>query len=241
LKGGVLISEIVRGDFTRKNGNTKRKIKVSVIGSYATTDIISLRKGDIVGEIYDICYVKEAVPFGGLSEEDLEELILSKPDYIIFDLFTDVYQDAVLVNQETEETGEHLLEGTGNSRLKVYQYSTDCIIQFRRGFDLFYQAVRNNLPNTKIVMHRIRMVSELMVGRSRINITQDIMNDINVSFFMLEEIVSKYNLKIIDVSRNMKTPEEDPSQNKCSHITDDALYCDRFIGQLNYYCLIDLI
>jgi hypothetical protein len=203
--------------------------------------VISQYRGNIFNEIYEVCYVGEAVPFAGLTENDLEDLILLKPDYIIVDLFTDVYQDVVLGNQDAEEGGIHLLEATGNSRMKVYQHSSEYMMHFRRGFDLFYQEIKRKLPNTKIIMHRIRILSELTANRNRVNISMDIMNDINVSFFMLEEIVSKYSVKIIDVSKNMKTQEEDPKQSKCSHITDDLLYCDRFIGQLNYYCLMDLI
>lgn len=235
------MSEVVRGDFTSKLGNTRRKIKISVLGSYATSNVLNQRRGQVFNEIYEVCFVKEAAPFASITEEDLEALILSKPDYIVFDLFADVCNNVIFENQHAGEEFIQLLEGTSNSHINVVQQSDEYILQFRRGFDRFSQAVKKRLPNTRIILHHIRMGSESQLSKRHLNVSQDIMNDINVSFFVLEEIVTKYNIKIIDVAKNMKSREEDPRQIKRNYITDDLIYYDRFIGQLNFYCLVDLL
>lgn len=214
---------------------------MSVLGSYATSGVILQRRGQIFNEIYDICFIKEAAPFANVTAEDLEALIEAKPDYVIFDLFADVCSNIIMENKHVGESVIQLLEATSNSQISIIQQSDDYILQFRRGFDRFSQVLKSKLPNAKIIMHHIRMGNENPFGKTRLNISQDIMNDINVSFFVLEEIVSKYNVKVIDVTRNMKTREEDPRQFKRSYLSDDSMYYDRFIGQLNYYCLIDLL
>ncbi len=239
--------KIVQGDFTKKGNNTKTKIKVAILGSHATTNILCNCDDLIINEVYEICYMREAISFLNLVEEDLEALVIAKPDYIIFDLFTDVYLRVISesVNMEvacdSEDARIRISNGSDISRKSMGYQTTDFIMSFRRSFDKFYKEVRLKLPNVKIIMHRLKLISELVEHPNYDNLPNQILSDMNISFFMLEEVMSRYMIKVIDVTTNRSIVKERAGQNKGSYITYKDKYTDAFINQFNNICLIDLL
>lgn len=173
-------------------------------------------------------------------------MIISKPDYIIFDLFADVYfgvlqrcqnKEEVFVKEEKRIS---LSDGTNNTTTNIY-YQTSDTITFRRCFDRFFQEVKKKLPKSKVIMHRMKLSPEFFDNPSHGKLPYDILNDFNFSFFMLEETIQKYNITKIDVFSNSENPGEcrDLCKSKTMHFCNR--YYDSFINQFNNICLIDML
>lgn len=246
MKGRILISEIVKGDFSKKGESLRRKIKIAVLGSHATLNFLSKKSSKLVNDIYEICFMKEDTSFVDLIPEDLEEIIKSKPDYIIFDLFADVYHVTVQKSQDQEvdyhrEASIGVSNGTNNTRTNISYQTSDYSMVFRRSFDRFYHEVRKKLPKTKVIMHRIKLVAEFFENPKHNNLPYHLQNEVNVSFFLLEEITQKFNIKTIDVFSNHKTPREKIVEEQDSYTRFEKKYYNRFMNQLNSICLIDLL
>ena len=105
----------------------------------------------------------------------LKELISLKPDYIILDLISDVQYDLISIENSyvTNIKGKTNKIGMDLNNLKViniFDNKDEYLNLFKQSFDKFKLFIKENLPNTKLIIHKAKFaysyLDECMVARS---------------------------------------------------------------------------
>ncbi|WP_121605299.1 DUF6270 domain-containing protein [Virgibacillus sp. Bac332] len=136
-----------------------------------------------------------------LTKEFLEELSIEKPEYLLIDLYGDIYCGAIELGN-----GNYLTNNTMFKGIPVYDESNGKIIRvtdgeyfdiFKKKFNDFYKYVMSVTPKTKIVIVKNKFGDKLSSGHnlSKIRLENGI-PIINVK--KLNELWEKYNSFLIN-------------------------------------------
>ncbi|WLV25214.1 DUF6270 domain-containing protein [Aciduricibacillus chroicocephali] len=170
-----------------------------------------------------------------------EELIAEKPDYIIYDLYTDVKygivetQDGYLTdNPNGFRKTRFFTEKLYNRRLNIFKHE-EFMELFNRKFDEFYKWVHKNLPGCRIIVTRFSETYSYMTDKGfPVNFSTKVCGTVARNNKMYDRIYDhlseNYNIDFIDMQKRTYFADyKHPYGNKPWHFTQQY-YDDLFSG-----------
>lgn len=213
--------------------------KISLI-SLASTYQLDLSGIDVLADWEQKTYTRE------MNKNVMVELIDSKPDYIIIDLFADAYfginefgeGNYVTYNSwlptsllEKMKTGKHI---TVESDKEKY-----CSL-LRYGISLFITTIREKLPHTKLLFNNIRSANEYINIPEGYYLTYDFSNIYN-NFIVVTEVMKEFNLPEINVFNKYDVKGDFNHIWGFGVVHFEKKYYKEFYTELVDICLRDLI
>lgn len=179
-----------------------------------------------------------------LNKKPLKEIISREPDYIIMDIYADVNYGFVKLRKASEE---HFLTNNPNGFRKTKFYESKNFSKtynihenarflefFYKGFDKFYNIVKVQLPNTKLIINGfVEAYGYIGDEKFPMRFSADIQNHVTANnskyFEIYDEIKRKYpDIDIIDMTKKMYFSDPNhPFGNHPYHMTKDY-YNDLF-------------
>ncbi|MEC5317207.1 DUF6270 domain-containing protein [Enterococcus casseliflavus] len=171
----ALLGSCVTRDLFNSKFNPDYKNLFQVVADQQHMSMISLmsiplpiREKTINGDVSDFY---KNVYRQDLQKDFLKRLKNSDPDILILDFYTDVFYGALEVNNMSFITNKkwqyeklsHFENILINKEYSIYNESDQFIDLWKTSFDIFYDYLRKNLPNCRIVINKARFIN---VGKS---------------------------------------------------------------------------
>ncbi|AYC50708.1 MULTISPECIES: DUF6270 domain-containing protein [Bacillus] len=173
-KIAVFGSCISRDNFnTQFNPNYKMFFDL-VVGQHQTSFIsitskpIPFQEDDSIKELNDF---NKYVFRSECTKEFLNKLVENKPDYLLIDCFSDVYNGVMEISDEVFITNSpkfqnlHLFKQTKN-RLRIDISPNDYYLLWASRVNQFFKFMKDNLPDCKIILIKARFSDKLQDGKS---------------------------------------------------------------------------
>ncbi|MGG4411268.1 DUF6270 domain-containing protein [Niallia taxi] len=163
----------------------------------------NLKKLDFTDDIFSQNNLKIAI--ADLERSFLNELIITQPDYLIMDFFTDIYfgvvfaQDNIMTNNHWYLRKTSFYQELQNKFiLKIEHNPSEFLSVWAPALETFINFMNRNLPNCEVIINKGRFSNQLLDNDLIEYLpSMDYYNDIwdKIDNF----VISKYNFKYIEL------------------------------------------
>lgn len=187
------------------------------------------------------------------NKKYLKEIIKNKPDYIIIDLYSDVrygiikYKGSYITNNpdKVQKTNMYMKNKSLFEQNKLHILNNkEYKEMFFEAFDRFYKYVKENLPNTKIILNKATYAYYYVDENNVVNLFSNKWSFIDKQIEVWNElnniIASKYNIEVIDMSSDIYMGDKNHLW-KCSPYHYENKFYRDFLNRLVKICLKDML
>lgn len=213
------------------------------------SNTIKIQQNELIGNIQPH---QKLVLDKDINKIFLEELKISNPKYIIIDFYADIRYGVLKIGSNYITNNPNHIKKTNFYKEKKFDYqynltnNTELYYEiFKKSFQSFFEYIKNNLPNTKLLVHKIRFtdVYKDKSGNKKVFYEDkykyiDLENKLSSKFY--EYIQQNYDVTIVDMSEVEYLADS-------NHIWGlypyhyEIKYHNDFINKLNKICLKDLL
>lgn len=228
----------------------------NLVSSCYQTSLISIMSNKMELEIIDIEEnVKghqQQVLDKDMKKTYLQEIVKSKPEYIIIDFYADIRYGILKIGENYITNNPNNIKKTSFYKDKKFDYQytlakdTEIYFElFKDSFERFYKFMKEKLPNTKLIVHKIRFTDSYidkdgsikLFTHSKYNFI-DIENRLSNKYY--DYIKTNYDLYMIDLSDTEYLAESRHLWGLTPYHYEIKYHND-FMSQLYKICLKDLL
>lgn len=216
IKNVAVLGSCVSRDNFNSQFNENYKLFFKIVADQHQTSFISITSKPVPFEedesTLNMDKNNKALLVSECDKSYLEILKQQRPDYLFIDNYSDVYNgvmevaDGVFIT-DSPKFQKHKLFTKGLKRLRMDTNPDEYFSLWRRRIKIFFDFMKENLPDCKIVLIKARFSDELQNGES-LNVVRKSMKFRTIDVDLLNSywdvfdlhIQSKYDIKTIDLT-----------------------------------------